>query len=817
MEHLSQDLRFAVRTLAKKPSFTLVAVLSLALGIGANTTIFSLVNALLLRPLPVEEPDRLVAIYNKDVKNPGLGQLSHLNWKDYREQNRVFSGVLGYDWTPMSVATGRGEAELAFGQLVSGNYFDLLGIEPALGRTFLPEEDGAPGAHPVAVVSHRFWEERLGADPGAVGKTIRVNGSSYTVIGVAPATFTGLQVGIRPELWIPMAMNRQIKPDDSINWYDERRGLFVNAVGRLAPGMSLEQVRADLAGIAQRLERDFPDDNRGRGIDLVPLPLATVDPDTRQGVVAASTLLMVVVGLVLLIACANVANLLLARAASRRKEIAIRLSQGAARSRVLRQLMTESLLLALLGGAVGLLLMVWARRALLAFLPSLPFPVAVTLDLGLDPLVLVFTVAVSLLTGLLFGLVPALQTSRPELVSALKNEAAPPAEGRRGFNLRNLLVAGQMALSLLSLIAAGLFLRSLGEAREIDPGFDPSRLAVVSFDAGLQGWDAPRTEQFLRDLTARVAAIPGVESAALAQAGPFQGTFLRSVFLEGGGQEDGTLIPVNLVGTGYFSTMGVPLVRGRLFDERDREGAVPVVVINQTMAERLWPGKDAVGQRFKFFGDAFSVEVAGVVRDIKYGNLGEDPQPYIYQPLEQRSTTGLTLVTRAERDPSAVLPAIQREVRAMAPELPLVNVSTVTKLLDDSLWAPRAGATLLALFGALALALAALGLYGVMSYSVTLRSREIGIRMALGARQLDVLGLVLGQGMKVVAAGGLLGLLLAFFATRLAAGMLVGVSPTDPVAFGTTSALLGLVAMAAILLPARRATELDPIVVLRYE
>jgi predicted permease len=826
MESWIQDLRFATRMLAKKPSFTLVAVLSLALGIGANTTIFSLVNALLLRSLPVEEPERLVSIYTKDEKNPGFGALSHLNWKDYREQNRVFSGVLGYDWTPMSVAAGqgntKGEAQLAFGQLVSGNYFDLLGVEPALGRTFLPEEDATPGAHPVVVVSHELWEERLGADPRAVGRTIRVNGSAYTVIGVAPAEFTGTDIGVRPELWIPMAMNRQIKPNDEINWYDERRGLFVNSIGRLRPGVTLAQARADLEAIARRLQQEYPADDKGRSVQLLPLTQAAVHPQVRGGVVAASTLLMVVTGLVLLIACANVANLLLARATARRKEIAVRLSQGAARGRVVRQLLTESLLLALLGGLGGLVVLFVARRALLAFLPTLPFAIDVTLDLGLDARVLGFTLGLSLLTGLLFGLVPALQTSRPEMVSALKNEAPPAAQGRRRFNARNLLVAGQVALSLVSLIAAGLFLRSLGEAQKIDPGFDPKPLAVLSFDAGLQGWDAPRIQQFFRDVRERVGGLPGVEAAALAGAGPFQGSFFRSVFLEGGARDDGTLIQVNEVGPGYFTTLGVPLVRGRVFDERDRKGSLPVVVINQTMAERFWPGKDPVGRRFKFFGDAAPVQVVGVVRDIKYSNLGEAPQPYIYQPLEQRSSTGVTLIARVRSDnrhgdPAAVLPAIQRELRSMAPEMPLTGVAAVPRLLDDTLWAPRAGASLLALFGLLALVLAALGLYGVMSYSVTQRSREIGIRMALGAHRRDVLSLLVGQGMSVVGVGAALGLALAFLATRFTASMLFGVSPTDPVAFGVTSALLGTVALMAVLVPAQRATEVDPVVVLRYE
>ncbi len=817
METLLQDLRYAARMLAKKPAFTLAAVLSLALGIGANTTIFSLVDALLLRSLPVAEPERLVSIYTRDVKNPGFAALSHLNWRDYREQNRVFDGVLGYDWTAMSVATGK-EPGLAFGQLVSGNYFDLLGIRAAHGRTFRPDEDGTPGGHPVTVVSHRFWQERLDSDAGAIGRTIRVNGSPYTVVGVTPAEFTGTDMGVQPALWIPMAMNRQIKPNDNINWYEERRGLFVNTIARLKPGVTLEQAQAELTAMARRLEQEYPKDNKGRSIELVPLSQATINPQARGGVIAASGLLMTVVALVLLIACANVANLLLARAQSRRREIAIRLSQGAGRRRLVRQLLTESLLLALLGGVFGLLVMVWASRALLAFLPNLPLPIFTSLDLGLDLRVLAFTLGLSLLTGLLFGLVPAFQTTRPELVSALKNQAVAPGEGRRGFSFRAALVAGQVALSLVSLIAAGLFLRSLGQARQIDPGFDPEPLAVLAFDTSLQGWDQARSEQFFRDLQERVEALPGVSSAALAQAGPFQGTFLRSVFLEGKqGADDGTLIQVNTVGPRYFDTMGLKMAQGRAFDDRDREGSIPVVVVNQTMAERLWPGQNPVGQRFRFFGDPYAVEVVGVARDIKYNGLGEDPQPYIYQPLAQRFAGNMTLIARADRDAAAALAAVQREVRSMAPDMPLVGVSTVSRLLDNSLWAPRAGASLLALFGVLALILAAVGIYGVMSYSVDQRYREIGVRMALGAQQGDVLGLVFGQGIKVVAVGLGIGLVLAFLASRLAANMLFGVSPNDPMAYTATSMLLALVASTAILVPARRAAGVDPIVVLRYD
>ncbi|HEV3075427.1 MAG TPA: ABC transporter permease [Thermoanaerobaculia bacterium] len=819
MESLLADLRYAVRMLVKRPAFTLVAVLSLALGIGANTTIFSVVNALLLRSLPVADPGRLAAIYVRDAQNPAMlaAPLSHLNWKDYREQARSFSGILGYDWAPMSFAKGGAEATLVVGQLVSENYFDLLGIRAARGRIFRGEEATKPGAHPVAVVSHHFWRQQLGGDPGIVGRTITLNGSAFTVIGVAPESFTGTDTGVQPELWVPMAMNRQIKRDPELNWYENRRGLFVNTIGRLRPGVSLAAAQAEMTAIARRLEQEYLNDNKGRTVVLVPLPQAAVGPQVRQVVVGASLVLLGVVGLVLLIACANVANLLLARATARRREIAIRLSQGARRGRLVRQLLTESLVLALLGGALGLVLMTWASHALLAFLPTLPFPITLTLDLGADPRVLGFALAVTLATGLLFGLVPALQSSRPQLVAALKSQATtPPARG--GMGLRGALVAGQVALSLMALIASGLFLRSLAAAQRIDTGYDSAHLVSVSFDVGLYGLDQGRGEQLFRAVREQVGTLPGIDAAALANAGPLQGSFSRSVFLEGreSASTNGLLVEVNPVDPAFFRTVGVPLVAGRAFTDADRAGAQPVVIVNRTMAEKFWPNESPLGKRFHFHGKP-PVVVVGVARDAKYNAVAEDPLPYVYQPLAQAYATGVTLVAHASRDPLAVLPSVLRQLRALAPGMPLVVNGTLAQQIDSSLWAPRFAASMLALFGALALVLATMGIYGVMSFSVAQRSRDIGVHMALGARRSVVLNMVLSQGMKLVAAGLVVGILLAYAFSRVAAGLLIGISPTDPVAFLATPPLLALVALASIYLPARKATDVDPTVVLRYE
>ena len=813
MENLLQDLRYSARLLVKRPVFTLVAVVSLALGIGPNTAIFSLIDAVLWRTLPVEQPETLVGLYTRDERNPGHNPLSHLNWKDYRDMSRSFSGVLGFTYAPVSLQSG-GEPTRGFVILASGNYFDLLGIRAELGRTFLPEEDGEPGAHPVVVVSHRFWRENLDGDPRAVGRSITINGSGYTVIGVTPESFTGTAVGLAPQLWVPMAMNRQIIPNEAINWFEERRGLMLNAIGRLRPGTTIAEAQAEVTTIGTRLRRDYPDDNKGRSATLVPLTEAALGPDGREGIVAGTGLLMAVVGLVLLIACANVSNLLLAQAVARRREIAIRLSQGASRGRLIRQLLTESLLLALLGGALGLLVAKWVQELLPRLIPQGPFPLDV--QLTLDPRILAFTFGVSVLTGLLFGLVPAFQATRTDFVSALKNQAQTDIAGLRGFGVRGALVAGQVALSVVSLIAAGLFVRSLGQMQRIDPGFPAEKLAVVSFDTGLQGWDKGRSEQFYRDVRERITRLPGVASVALGQAGPFAGAFLRSVFVEGEeNPRNGTLIQVNTVTPEYFDTVGID-VRGRTFTEADREGAARVVIVNDVMAEMFWPNQDPIGKRFHFFGTD-PAEVVGVAKSVKYNNPGEDPQPYAYEPLAQRFVTNVTLVVRSERPPESVLPAMQSELQSMAPTMPLIGISTVPGLLRNSLWVPRAGASLLALFGALALGLASVGLYGVMSFAVTQRSREIGVRMALGAQHAHVLRLVLRQGFILVGAGLLAGLLIALGATRLIAGMLFGITPTDPMAFGVTFAVLVVVAFGATLIPALRAITIQPILAIRYD
>jgi predicted permease len=816
MEDLLADLRYALRTLARRPGFTLVAVLSLGLGIGANVTIFSLVDVLLLRSLPVADPAHLVKIYTVDAKNPGVPvpMLSHLNWKDYREQARSFRGILGYDTNPISVVT-TGDAFMANGQLVSDNYFSLLGVHAAHGRTFSAEESTREGAHPVAVISDHFWHQQLGGSPAAVGRNLTLNGHPYTVVGIAPPGFAGGDLGTQIDIWVPMAMNRQISPDPSVNWYNTRRGLFIFNIARLRPGVSLPAAQAEMKTLARHLEQEYPKANQGRSVVLVPLAEATLPPGQREQLRGASLLLLGVVGLVLLIACANVANLLLARAVTRQREIAVRLSQGARRGRLLRQLLTESLVLALAGGLAGLLMMVWADRALAVFLAALPNPMMI--DLGVDPAVLLFALGMSLLTGLLFGLVPALQSTRPQLVTALKTQAASPPPVRHGLGLRGALVAGEVALSLVVLVAAALFLRSLGAARRIDPGFDTRHLLAMSFDVGLYGLEQDRGEQLFRRLREQVGALPGVASVALAQAGPLQVAVVRSIFLEGReNPEDGLLVQVDSVDPAFFRTVGMPLLAGRAFTEADRDGAPIVAVVNRTLADRFWPHQDPVGKRFHYHSGP-PIEVVGVARDAKYTSVSEEPQPYVYLPLAQRYAAAVTLLVRAAGNPGALQPTVERRVHELAPGMPLVGSGPIAVQLDASLWGPRLGASLLALFAVLALVLAAIGIYGVMAFAVAQRARDIGIRMALGARRGEVLAMVVSQGMVQVAVGLALGLAGAWALSRLAGNLLIGTSPTDPLAFGVTPLLLALLALGSVYIPARRATRVNPTVALRSE
>jgi predicted permease len=813
------DLRYAFRVLAKSPVFTAVAAISLALGIGANSAIFSLVNVAVLKPIPVEEPGRVAGVFMTDQRNPGNLPLSHLNYKDLRDQNQVFTQMAAYTFAQLNWSTAN-ESEQIPAQVVSGNYFSLLGAQPALGRGFLPEEDATPTA--VAVVSHGFWERSLGADPSIVGRTLTLNRTPFTVVGIAPKGFTGTLLGGGPSVWVPMSMHDVVQPN--FDWYEQRRGLFLFAFGRLKPDVTVEQAGANMRTIFAQLEQAFPNDNKGRSAGARPLLDQRLNPGGQGGapVVQISMILMSVVGIVLLIACANIANLLLARATRRRKEIAIRLAMGADRRRLVRQLLTESVLLSLIGGTLGLLLAYWLVDSLAA--TTLPLPLPIDDNLGLDTRVLAFTMGLALATGLLFGLAPAIQASRPDVVPVLKNETVPSGSPRRGWlavlNLRHALVVSQVALSLISLIAAGLFLRSLRDSQQTDTGFERHGVLVMTFNLGREGYTPERGQVFYQQIAERVAGLPGVRHAAIAQNPPLAGGFSRSVFPEGADTttRDRILVQVNTVSPGYFETVDIPLVRGRDFTNADTAGTPLVVVINQTMAERFWPGEDAIGKRFKFFGDDEFTTVAGIARNAKYNGVAEDPIPFIYQPLRQNYTPAATLHIRADADAPSLSPAVRREVQQLDATLSVFNIRTLDDQVAQSLAPLRTNVILLTTFGVLALLLASIGLYGVANYSVTQRTREIGVRMALGAKPSSVLGLVLGHGLLLVGLGLALGLAVALGLSKaIPDGLLPNVSARDPWTFAGTSLLLAGVALVATYLPARRATKIDPLVALRTE
>jgi len=820
MGTILQDVRIALRRLVRTPGFTVACILSLALGIGANTTVFSLINAVFLLSLPIRDEARVVSVFTTDEKNSG-GLLNLLptsipNYKDYRDESDAFSSLATTMGAGVNVAGTGGEPERVFGLLVTGNYFDMLGVKFARGRGFTPDEDRTPGASPVVVLTDRFWKRRFAADPGLVGSQVSLNGRKFTVVGIAPEGFRGTGALGGPDLFLPSMMYADFLQDAT--WYSQRRPLISFVLGRLKDGVTAEQAEASLKTIAARLEKEYPDANLKRSVRVVPIAQAAINPNQRDLFVRAGGLLMTVVGLVLLIACANIANLLLGRAVDRRKEIAIRISLGASRGRLVRQLLTESVILSIAGGAAGLAVAVWGSDLLLSFRP--PFLNAADLDLTLDSRVLLFTLGLSILTGLVFGLAPAIRASRPEIVTDLKERSSLAGGHGSPFTLRSLLVTAQVALSMVALVGAALFLRSLGQAQEIDLGFETEHMGVLSFDVDGQHYGRPRGEEFQRRVLETVRALPGVASATLGANAPLAGGFMRTVFPEGM-QDDpartGILVLTDSVMTGYFDTLKIPILRGRDFTEADRDGAPLVVIVNDTMAERFWPGADPIGKRFKFHGDTEFREVVGVARTSKYIAVGEDPRPFAYVPIRQLYAGAVTLYVRSAGDPAPALGDARRAIQAMDGDLPIVAVSTMSALVEQGFWAARMGAGLLAIFGGLALILASIGIYGVMSWTVGQRTREIGIRMAMGAEPADVLKLVLWQGMVPVLMGVAAGLAIALASARLVSGLLFGVSAADPATFALVPAVLAAVAVLASWLPARRATRIDPLVALRYE
>jgi predicted permease len=821
MHNLMQDLRYGVRLLFRNPMFTAVAVVSLALGISANTAIFSLFNAIFLGTLPVRDPGRLVSIFTTDAKNTGqfldYMQISYPNFEDFRDQNQVFSGLVAQMLMPVNLSTGD-KPERVIGEIVSGNYFEVLGAKITVGRPFRPEEDSVEGKYPVVVLSYRLWKRRFGGDENLIGKDIVLNRMNFTVVGVAAEGFKGTYAIGGPELFVPMAMHEQILADFALQQFHNRRGLLFNAFGRLRPGIPLTQARAAMQTVARKLELAYPKENEARSVTLIPLIRTLIDPNVRGQALLGAGMMMCVVGLVLLIACANVANLLLARASVRQREIAVRLSLGADRMRLVRQLLTESFLMALIAGLLGLLRAVWGRDLLWLMRP--PFLDDNGVQIPLDSRVLLFTAALTILTGVLFGLVPALRATQLDLIWALKERAGHPSRSQRWFNLRNMLVVVQVALSLIALVGAGLFLRSMQNAQRIEPGFEKKDLLMVSVDLAGQRYDEARGLEYYRQAVETVRRLPQIKAAAFASAPLFGGDIMRTVFAEGQdltNKSNGRLIALLRVGPGYFETIGMPVSRGRVFTDRDRAGAPMVAIINETMARRLWPGEEAIGKRFRCFGETWVIEVVGIAKDAKYFTLGEEARSFMYFPLLQHYTPGGTLHVRTDGEPSAAIGAVREQVQVLDKAMPLVNVTTVGQVMENVLWAPRMAAALLAIFGFLALLLAAIGIHGVISYSVAQRTQEIGIRMALGAQSKDVLKLIMGQTGLILLVGGAVGLAGAFALAKVLATLLYDVGSGDPASFVGTTLILIAAALLASYLPARRATHVDPVVTLKYE
>ncbi len=814
------DLRFAVRMLIKYPAFSIVAFLALVLGIGANTTVFGIINALLLRPLPVGHSEGVVKVFTTDNHIPGKLSMSYLNFQDYAKQNTAFSSMAAYTFAGMGMTRGTDTLNVV-GLLVSGNYFDLLQVKPHLGRTFLPEEDATPNGHPVVVLGYSFWK-KLGADPAIVGSPITLNGHSFTVLGVVPAAFTGVDVGFSPDLWVPISMHQWVRPGADF-WFESRRALLLNIIARLKPGVTMSEAQAQMRTIAKQLEQAYPDVNKERSIALMSLEAAKsqglAGPTNENLARDVSLLLLVASASILLIACANVANLLLARSTARQREMAVRLALGAGRGRIVRQLLTESILLGVIGGAGGVILAYCLGDVLIALLPPTPFPI--TLNPQPDWRVLIFSFVVAVLSGVIFGLAPALQMARWNLNQGLRERASTGGGAVTRLNLRSLLVVAQIAVSLLLLIGSGLFLKSFYEAQAINPGFRTDNLNLVTINPVLARYDTDRALQVVRAILDQIRHDPRVAGADVNNWVPLQGGEARTIVIDGRDPNDEhnrRFANYSPITPGYFQTMGIQLLRGRNFTQQDAEkNAAPVAIIDETMAKQFWPNEDALGRRFRFMIDKAPIEVIGIARDSKATTLGEVPVPMVYWPLKEITDAGITLFVHTTGAPGVMLSQIRQIVRDVDVHIPITYEKTIRDHMAIALWPSWMGAMLLGSLGLLAFILASMGVYGVMAYSVSQRTRELGIRMALGAQTSQVIQLVLRQGMFLAAIGLVFGLFAAFGSTRLAGSLLYGVNPSDPVIFIGVTSLLAFAAFAACYFPARRALKINPVIALRTE
>jgi predicted permease len=825
VEALTRDIRYALRGLRRAPGFTAVAVATLAVGIGVNATIFSVVSSVLFRPLPVERPAELVNVYGRAVTASGHDAISYPNYEDYRAQSTTLSGLAAHTnfFANLSI---EGSSELVVGEIVSDNFFEVLGVRPVLGRSFAPDEFAGPGAGPVAVLSHAFWQTRFGGAPDVVGRAFRMNGVVYTVVGVAPKRFGGMFPAITVQMWVPLSMVENVEPIGSHrntggggeSLLESRGRHFLWLKGRVRPGAEFGQVRAELDAIAARLAAEHPEANERERVAVVRTNDVAINPDFDGTVTPAGLVLLGAVALVLLVACANLANMLLARAAARRHEMAVRQAIGASRGRLARLLLTESVLVALAGGAASLLLTLGLTGFLGRYQPGLPFDVG--LDVSPDWRVLVFTFGAALLTGIAFGLAPALRASRPDLVGALKDTGDGGRTGRgRRIELRDALVVGQVAFSLMLLVVGALMARSLDAAGRVDMGYEADRIANLSLALEMNGYDSEAGAVLVETGKRRLEALPEVRAVGLASRVPQSvNNNGFDIFIDG---HPSTLAdrPIVLDGASvdedYFTALGLRLVAGRGIEPGDRNQGRRVAVVTETMATRYWPGEDALGRLFRTAREGAPYEIVGIVQDYKVDTPGESPKPYLHIPL-RRQTGFVNYVVRTATPAAGLVPTLERELRQLDPDLVFLETGTLADLVALRMLPIRIGAWLIGIFGILAVLLAAVGLYGVIAFSVSRRVREIGIRKALGAETPTVLVMVLRRGMLLVAVGGVLGAVLAGAGARLLSSVLF-VGAFDPLSFGVAFLVLAGVAAFANWVPARRAARVDPMVALRGE
>ena len=813
-----QNVRYGWRLLLRQPLFTLTAALSLAIGIGANTTIFTIANALLFRaPTGVAEPWRLVDV-GRSQNGQGFDTNSYPNYLDIRSRNTVFTGVYAYRLEPEPMSLGGPDGgERVYGDIVTSNYFDVLGARAHIGRLLRGDDSEEPGASPLVVFGHRFWMRRFNGDPSIVGRTVTLNGHPFTVVGVTQEGFQGTSI-IMPDVWVPVSMIEQAMPrSGSRSLLQSRAGVWLVMGARLKPGVSISQANAALALLGAELAREFPRENDGRGLRV---SASSPIPGQSGPVAGFMAILMGIVSVVLVIACANVAGVLLARAAARRKEIAVRLAIGAGRRRLIAQLLTETTMLFALGAVAGLALARAATRLIVSQLPTLPFPVDMSLELDLR--VMAFTLGLSLVAAVLSGLVPALQAASTDVVPALKDDGGGGWKRLRG---RNAFVIAQVALSLLLVVAAGLLVRALSRAASIDAGFDPRGVELASIDLSLAGYTEESGRAFARDLVAQVRRLPGVEHASLARVLPLGGSRLGfgGVTIPGGAAPpDGRWSPKiewNIVEPGYFATVRTPIIRGRDFDERDRAGAPDAVIVNETAARTFWPGQDPLGRTIvNQTGETTyrTLTVVGLARDGKYRMLSDPTPPFLWVPNQQNYSSRMFIAARAAGG-RRMATDLRKLLASRDPNVPIIASQTLEDYTAVSLVPQRLAASVAGSLGAVGLLLAGMGIYGVTAYSVARRTREIGIRVALGARSADVVRMVLRQGMTLAAFGVVIGLVLAAGASQLLASLLFGVPPIDPVTFAGAVAVFSAVGLAACSVPARRALRINAIDALRSE